>query len=1096
MSVRTHQELDFVFRLAAQVIAFVLFGGVCHALDEPSTPTQIEGVDVEALPSGPSLLFKDPQTGETTRVRGFTQQMLEDLLKRGQLQSPSRLYDYVELRIDGEAKDGFAYLNVQLRIEVLVDEERVAVPVGFDEFRIRGLQHKADSEVAWGKPDTQKLPVKNWILFGKGMHQLTFDLIGQIRESANGQKRIRIDAPLVATSSLSLAFDELVESAQLVNGIPPVLTSDAKTGTTQVQAYGLTEQTELVWTPKPTEKAEFVSVRATAPATMKLDLTIEPGSLKISQPISISGGSIDVLRVRLPEKFIQESIDAIDADGNSIITGSYQSEDVWIVQFSDPVNGPVTLTYDLGLEDKGYSDDVTVMLPEVIGASNVSGNLEVHVPYGLDVQFAEKNIRRIRVASASDSRTRVTAYRLLSTSSRLSLTISETDAFYSVIPHVSFETVRQEDTLAITVRFKVNVLRGSLPDLLMNWPDFQNEGWRISSGDIRLITDELAIPITGSSPDKSTDGFQIFFPERQSGQFEVEIQAFRDLESVQQADGILFLPDIPSSTPHPVIVSLIESDADSIVLSRPGEQPEFPGLPTSRWPAELKNRETPLSVWQVDSPAAPVQIRIVNQTPEVRVSVETALSLAGDSIQVSEVIRYDVRHENVSEIQLSGPGKPIVVRLRETAEPLVRIRSTAEFEVYSLPYARRGEFEVLVDYFWNPPAPSLQAAGVELPIVRPVVSDPESASFSLATNSPQSILLQSSSQWKRIYSDRFEAAWQTDQLPKTVPIQLQHGLQRPNAAGPAFVIVDSANWSSLLLTSVTYIYDTQTDDILFSLDSNSELRFSSVNGNRVTPIPLSNGDSGSTIYRVPADDSSVDTTIVRLVVKQPFRRQHDLFSSLHPAFPKPIGASDSYTTLWRLAQTSQHSLFEFGSKELVSTGGNLSARIFGRDKQQSEETLAGLLLPYNQRVRTAVVECLNRTADSSPRFEVLAGNVYSERHTVVAVSQRLVFLLSAVLAVVVYFVCLRLSTTYLIFVGGMATIGVAVLCSYVPAAAQVILLQATPLTGVAVFAAFGQRHFLAERNSPFRSLGDSDGNTVFAMDQPVTEIAVTQSTSI
>ena len=78
----------------------------------------------------------------------------------------------------------------------------------------------------------------------------------------------------------------------------------------------------------------------------------------------------------------------------------------------------------------------------------------------------------------------------------------------------------------------------------------------------------------------------------------------------------------------------------------------------------------------------------------------------------------------------------------------------------------------------------------------------------------------------------------------------------------------------------------------------------------------------------------------------------------------------------------------------------------------------------------------------------------------------------------------------------MATIGVAVLCSYVPAAAQVMLLQATPLTGVAVFAAFGQRHFLAERNSPFRSLGDSDGNTVFAMDQPVTEIAVTQSTSI
>lgn len=1096
MSIRTHQEFHFSFRLATRLVVFLLLGVICRAQEEPAAAPQIEGVNVESLPSGPSLLFKDPQTGKTTRVRGFTKQMLEDLLKRGQLQSPSRLYDYVELRIDGQAKDGFAYLKVELAIEVLVDNERVAVPVGFDEFRIRDLKHSTDSKQGWGKPDTAKLPTKNWILFGEGMHRLTFELIGQIRETTNGQKRIRIDAPLVATSSLTLAFDELVESAQLANGIPPVLTSDLKTETTQVQAYGLTAQTELIWTPKPTEQAESVSVRATAPAKMKLDLTTLLGSLEISQPLSISGGSIEELQVRLPDKFTQQSIDATDADGTSIIAGLYQLEDIWIIQFSDPISGPITVTYDLGLEDKEYSDDVSVMLPDVVGASNITGNLEVHVPYGLDVQFAENNIRRIRVASAADSRTRVTAYRLLSTKSRLSLTIAETEAFYSVIPHVSFETARQENTLAIRARFKVNVLRGSLPDLLMDWPDFQNEGWRISSGDIRLITDELSIPITGSSPDKSTDQFQIFFPDRQSGQFEVEIQAFRDLESLQQADGVLFVPDIPSTTPHSVIVSLIESDADSIVLSRPGEKPEFPSLPTSRWPAELKNRETPLSVWLVDSPAAPIQIRILNQTPEVRVNVQAALSLSSGSIQVNEVIRYDVRHENVSEIQLSGPGKPIVVRLKETAEPLVRIRSTADFEVYSLPYARRGEFEVLVDYFWNPPAPSLLAAEVQLPIVRPVVSDPESASLSVATNSPQSILLESSEQWKRIYSDRFQAAWQTDQLPKSVPIQLQHGLQIPDAAGPAFVIVDSANWSTRLLSSVTYIYEERTDDVLFSLESGAEIRFASINGNRVTPVPLSSGDSGAKIYRVPADDTSVDLTIVRLVVQQPFRHQHDLFSSIRPTFPKPIGAFDSYTTLWRLAQTSQHSLFEFGNTGLVSTGGNLSARILGQDGKQSDEALAALLQPYEEGVRTAVVDYLNQTSDPSPRFEVLAGNLYSERQTVVAVSQRLVFLLAAIVAVVVYFVCLRMRPTHLVCAGGLAIGGATVLCSYIPATAQVMLLQASPLIGIAMLAAFGQRYFLSERSSPFRSLGDSDGNTVFAMDQPVSEMVGSQSTSI
>ena len=1094
MSIRTHLLATAFRKIANTLIAFALLMSCVDAQEEKKQPQVDEGL----LKPGVNLLYKDLETGAVSRMP-LTKQMQDDVLKRALQQTPSSLFDYVELKVTGEARTGVVYLNVSLRVNLLVDNERVAIPTGFDEFRIRELKHEADSATAWGKLDSTKLPVKNWILFGKGEHRLNFALIGTTLTTTNGQQRLRLNTPIVATSSLQINIDEVVESATQTNGIAPLMKSDAATKTTELQLYGLGAQTELTWTPKQAVENETVLIRAPSPATMELDLTTDPGSLKIRQALLVSGGAISELKIKLPDKFTQVSITGTDAEGESIVSAFLQLDDQWIVPFIRPISGPLTLEYDLGLERKEYSGNISVTLPNVQGATNVSGNLEISVPYGIDVQFAEKNTRRIRVASPADSRTRVTAYRMLSTKSLLNLTISETEAYFSVAPHISFETARQENTLTLTARFKVNVLRGSLPELTITWPNFAKDGWR-NSGDFKLSTNEKSKSIPGYSPDDNPDQFTIDLGEHQSGQFEVEIQAFRDLESVEAADGILFLPDVVASTPHSTVVSLIESDADSIKLTRPNGQRTHTVLPPSRWPPELKNLETPLTAWLVDMPEAEVQIRVEAQEPEVRVSVEMALALDGDRIRIQEVIHYEVRHEDISEIRLATSGRTPTVRLRETAERLEPVETSSDSIAYSLPAPRRGKFEVLVDYFWRPTESTTDATSVALPVVRPAQEIQEFESLTVATSVPESLLLTSSGDWRRIYSDEFPAAWQTKTEQKEIPIRLQHGLDSLVSTPPAFVIADSAAWGSFLLTSVTFLYDGPTGRILFSLDPMAELwGDATVDGIKTTPVRVSSDDTGRSIYQITVKDPSSTNRItsVRLVVQQAFEQQHELFSVIRPALPEPIGIRDSPTTLWVMSQTSQETLFGIGGNGMTSVGSGVFSRFWGKSQTDALKAINGMLLPYNPDLRKAIREYFDEVEQSTIKFELSAGDAHSSTQTLVLITRRLVFLLTAILSVIAYFVCLRMKYSHSILMAGSALAAIAFILALVPDVGQALLAQTAPGISIAMIAALAQRHFMNERDSPFRSLGDSDGNTIFAIDHPGSALELpTPSTNV
>ncbi|MCR9199185.1 MAG: hypothetical protein NXI04_11100, partial [Planctomycetaceae bacterium] len=473
------------------------------------------------------------------------------------------------------------------------------------------------------------------------------------------------------------------------------------------------------------------------------------------------------------------------------------------------------------------------------------------------------------------------------------------------------------------------------------------------------------------------------------------------------------------------------------------------------------------------------------------------LATAGDAVHVKELLRYDVRHEDISEVRLDTAGINATVRLRDTAESLIAVAEDGDVITYSLPSARRGPFEILVDYFRPPSDDSAGGAGVTLPLVRPAHSNQIPGRLTVATSHPEAIQVRAGTIWDRVYSDEFEAAWQCSDWEslESVDLRMVRSLGGSQRSSPTFAIMDSAVWGTRLLTTITYVFEEPDDSLLFSFDSVASVERATVNGAAVTITELSDDNTGRRIFQVPATASS-GMAVVELSVFQPFHRQHELFSLVHPELPEPVGMDRSCTVLWVLAQRREQTIFESGGHGLTNIGGASDSRFFLQSNVSLPDTLNSLLLTWPEDVRQEVRQRLNRIEQALPAYDVLAGTPAADRLQVIVVSRRLLYLAMAVLSVLAYVVTLRVSGSPLVVVVA-TTVILSVFCwAIVPPAVQLMMLQMLPGMMIAGVAAAIQRRIAASVRSPFRNLGETDGNTVFAVEQPAKTVAYsTPSTS-
>ncbi len=1061
--------------------------------DEPSeNPAQKgEAADVQSLPAGTQLIFKDPASGKVYAFPGFSTQMLDNLKTRAEAQV-NPLYDLRQLTIEGSVDGNFAHLTVQAWVEITVPNEWVTVPFAFDDFQFLDPAPTSQfTESGKEKLSTadqtdrqfyliqQQSAEKSFRLFGKGTHQITLHMIGPVRTS-NDRRRLKIDAPLANQSRLKLKIREPIQNVRLSTDTPYDERLNEDTKQTEIETWGLAEQTELSWSRRINNTDRPTAIRQTAATVMKLDLTSQPPTLTAVQPISISGTPVKSFELNIPQGYADLSVTATaESNANLLVDVVERENESTLLHFESAVSGDIELTYNL--EYTTSADAIVVIRPPDLNhCESENADFDLLVPAGLQVKIdrtGEGSVKLKRTDATATDRTNQTsqiAYRMLSPESELTLKLQESAAFYSVAPTISFET--DGNSLIMTASFSVNVLQGSVNAVTVKWPGYKD--WQLIENYTQLVTgaaSENVIP-TGNRNDQ----FVLEFPERQSRQFVVTIAAFTDLEEFQKRNLPLSLPDIPTDNPHSATVSLLDSDEHSMQMKSADGLTEFPDLPSSRWPDRFRGSEDSRTVQLMDDPTRPITLLIQQQRSETKTRAFVRLSMEGELIRIQQTLSYDVRYRDVDEIRLNAPsGIAPIVRLKSTAETLPEQSTDQQVFSYVLPEPARGQFDIFIDYFVPVPASVNSVSGefpIELPLVIPSTLEPTLEAIQIVTDDIGQIDIGNDDDWNRIYSDSAACAWITKQPVASAPIIVRKADSTSNDRAE-LLILKSAIINTQMMSSTTYVLPQAQSSVRFRIPSDVKITSTSINQQAANFIEFTKDDFREIELR---GDENITTATV--VIQQDLRKSI-LFDRIKPQFARPVGVSESSMCLWLVRQPEGAVAVPF-NPELN--------RIKLQDDQATSagiQLLTSIPLAISDSQQVQLIKHIKEATADPNSVTAFAGMLLQDAQPMYVLSRQTILLAAAILGLLTYLLLasLRMLPT-ITAIAIMTSLFVATM-AIIPATAHDILFRILPGCVVAVIAALLQRFLGGGRQELRKESATSDHSTIFAIDEAAKAIS-------
>ena len=778
------------------------------ALPDGTLPSASPSSEVNAsrvsTPQNSELLFRT-RTGELVPVADLLQPgIVEELLRRAQDQTSIPRYTIAHAEFTGTIDRDKIELSVELRIQINLESEWVTVPLAFGDVYVEAFDatsEPANSQALFTSGDQNN---RQWHLRGKGLHTVRMSLVGKPRTISPGVSQLNLNLPQSTASHSVLTFSSPVEIQKLPTGAVDKSTRDAQ-GVRSVEFWGLPASFSMTW-------SEVVARVAQKPVIqvqnrMKLDLTTIPVTLTGTQNLQITGGPISEVKVAFPEGFQLVEADARNAAGISVLN-NFESPATpgtapAIIRLTSPIEGTVTVSFDLELINRTFPQDIKVSLPSLQDVNQQPGDLEILFPTGLLVQQTElKGAQRIRVPSESDLSVAATAFRMRSPESQIVLHVEETEAQFAVFPELSLQPDPQN--VILTVRYPVSVLKGSLLDLSIIWPGYSSGDWQILRGTMRLISGKTNQPLSMKESSTENDVLQLTFPERQSGEFVVEFSAFAALAAVRSGNIQLRCPEVLTRRAQPFIIKTIESDEYSIRPISMGTGEPLPTIPAS---APVASNEVEPKVdsesWLLDDPSIPVRLELPRQTPYARAEITLGMQPRENGIEVQELIRFEIEHRDMPALTLQVPeGLRPTVRVAGQPEPL---RGTIDW-IFRLPEARRGTLNIEISYLWPAPPDAAQVADYvyQLPIILPQPADV--LSVQVGTSSLSGLTIKDPL-WAPVYSERFESAMETTESVNIVPLHWTGRLSATSSSSPDLIFVQSRIMGTQAFISTLAVYD-------------------------------------------------------------------------------------------------------------------------------------------------------------------------------------------------------------------------------------------------------------------------------------------------
>ncbi|MEY3174184.1 MAG: hypothetical protein RLZZ436_2098 [Planctomycetota bacterium] len=710
------------------------------------------------------------------------------LSRAGDQQLPGYWIARLELRgkVTGEVLD----LDVELQVVVRASSEWVSVPLAFGDVYLTDFGHESAVAGAESVLQVGDQNQRRWSLRGAGLHRLKFHLAGRARTAGPGVFQVNLLLPESAASHALLEFSRPVELQKLPAGAVDRQTRDER-GVRQVEFVGISGAATLAWT----EVSPPVLVKPVVQVQnrMILDLTTIPASLTGTLQLQITGSPLSEVRVAWPEGFVVNEVQARNASGASVLNSFELNRESGdreaLIRLTGAVEGALTLEYDVERSNRSFPQDIRVSLPLVEDANVQTGDVELIFPAGMLVRQGEiRGAQRRRVTAEADGGAAATAFRLRSGESFIDLHVEEMEAQYAVTTELGIRP--QGESVLLTGQIRLNVLRGALPELLLDWTaaveGSEWSAWSLLPGGARLLRNGRSIPLTPEVTPGSPGTLKFVFPERQSGEFVVEFQAVTELSArgsgdelpetlrIEQSRLLLQCPQVQSRRGQPVVLRTEESDDYQAELLTASSGERLRGVPSTSVAAvgsstggvsAAPELERGVS-WMHENSSAAVRIRLVHQPQMIRAAVTAGLQAAARGVEVRESIELDVMHREINEITLMVPESvQPVVRLAGVGEPLRAVIGKSNEWTFRLPQPIRGT--LVLDVRW------LQAPGQRENLVSGAAGARAEEDLSidlvvpqgariwrvLAGTSESGLEVREGTGWEPVYSEMYTAAW-------------------------------------------------------------------------------------------------------------------------------------------------------------------------------------------------------------------------------------------------------------------------------------------------------------------------------------------------
>lgn len=845
---------------------------VCGQTDAPpatatATDSAIAQPPASDLPATSDILIR-MQSGELVPLRNLLgPDIAQILLQRGLEQRAVPAFTIAHCEITGSVSRDVVRLSFRLQIQVRTDSEWIPVPVSFGDVFLTEFQHASETPGAEAVLSAGEQNAKTWHLKGRGLHTLTLQMITRARPVAGGGWQLNLTLPQATASHTRLDFPVPVDLQRLpADAVAETHRDEA--GIRAVEMWGLSGPAALSWSEIAPQIAIIPVVQSQT--RIKLDLTTIPASLNGTQSLQISGGSLSEVSVVYPPGFELQEVSARNSANVSVLKNfelfPNESPPRTLIRLTSAVEGQLSLGFELELKERVFPQSIRVSLPIVQEANVQTGDLDILIPSGLVVEQSRvEGAQRRRVASDVADNIAATAFRLRSPESLILLQVKETEAQY-IFDEV-LELKPENNSVSLLMRWNVNVLRGSLLELPVQWPQNMRDVWGLLPGDILLRLQNGTSAALLRDVDSQPDWLTIAFPERQTGQFTVELRCLARQEATADTVLSLLCPQIRARTGQPVTLRLQQSDQIRIEVTAPASTDAL--APMSADPAAESVLSTkPVRSLLYRNPDQPLLVSLRRQDPVVEADVSAGFSPVESGIEIRQQIRFFIDNKDLTEIALFVPDRiQPTVRMPGNREPLRPVIGPSGKWTYRLPQAARGELFLDVGWIWNSQtnAPASDGSVRELPLVIP--GDCLIRAIRAYTASWSGLQVADPARWQPVFSQESDAAWQWSSgqpggVSAAIPALIARNLTLPvrsektsvfgDTESPLVILASSQLLPGQTITSTIAAWEDMPQSIFFSLENALQLESVQLGNQVLTTSTLAR----TALQAVPTDDGT------------------------------------------------------------------------------------------------------------------------------------------------------------------------------------------------------------------------------------------------